>query len=244
MALGENIGYSTWLTQSDYTNYFRVKVENFVILEHPGDQFITPALMGDPTLRLHVVAPPAITIIKSSGTQATVNWSKSKDAEEGYYIYRTTDLNTPFVRVATAKATDSVYIDAAPLNTSGKNYYMVRAVKLQHSGSGTYYNLSQGSIDSVNLPNGIKETRLADVLPLYPNPSQTGKFTLELPADANTNYTVQVTDITGRVVYTQQIQPTLQNNKLLINLQNMSKGVYSVQVSNSKAVYTQKIISQ
>jgi hypothetical protein len=244
MALGENIGYSTIVTEGDYTNYFRVKDFQFPILANAGDQFVTPALMGDPTLRMHIVAPPTISKIKLSGATAVVSWSKSKDAQEGYYIYRTTDLNTPFVRVASVSATDSVYTDAAPLNASGKNYYMVRAVKLQHSGSGTYYNLSQGSIDSVNLPNGIKENKLAAAIRLYPNPSKTGIFTLELPANINTNYTIQVTDITGRVVYLQQIQPSLKDNKLLINLQNMSKGVYSIQVSNAEGIHTQKIISQ
>ncbi|MGZ5283755.1 MAG: fibronectin type III domain-containing protein, partial [Bacteroidia bacterium] len=56
MALGENIGYSTHLTQNDYVNYFRIKTGYAAPLQNTGDRLTTPALMGDPTIRMHVVA--------------------------------------------------------------------------------------------------------------------------------------------------------------------------------------------
>ena len=54
MSLGENIGYSTVLSQNNASLY----ISGF------GERYCTSALMGDPTLRLHTVAPPAnLTII-------------------------------------------------------------------------------------------------------------------------------------------------------------------------------------
>ncbi|RYD75261.1 MAG: T9SS type A sorting domain-containing protein [Sphingobacteriales bacterium] len=242
MALGENIGYSTFVTQNDYVNYFRVLPGYFAINPDATERFITPALMGDPTLRMHVVAPPKITQTTKSGASATIYWSKTADAEE-YYIYRTDDLNKPFTRAAKVAATDSVYKDMSPVNTSGKNYYMVRASKLQHSGSGTYYNLSQGSIDSVTISTGIQRENLVKLLQVYPNPSQTGKFLVALSPETNAIYTMQVTDIVGRIIYSNQIKANqMQNGNLTIDLGKAAKGFYTLQISDGENTFTQKLI--
>ncbi len=243
MALGENIGYSTHLTQNDYINYFRTKEFYHPPLKKPGDRLVTPALLGDPTIRMHVVAPPAIKSAKSSNATVTLSWNKSADAEE-YYIYRTTDLKSPFVRAAKVAATDTVFTDNAPLNIGVKNYYMVRAVKLQSSASGTYYNLSQGSIDSVNVAASVSENMHANVaLQVYPNPSQNGRFTIALVPGLNTTCTIQVTDITGRVVYTRQVNTqSLHANRLDFSLQQMAKGMYTLQVNAGNGIYTHKLI--
>lgn len=243
MALGETIGYNTQLTQNDWVNYFRVKDGYHPPLQEEGDRLVTPALIGDPTLRMHIVAPAKISTIKGTSGTATVTWSKSPDAES-YYVYRSTDLNKPFTRVAVVASTDSVYKDNTPLLVGGKNYYMVRALKLQTSASGTYYNLSQGSIDSVLVPVGIEENTFANNIQVYPNPSQTGAITLAFSQQQHfMQYTIQVTDITGRTVYAQKINSQqLQNGKITIHLNDVARGIYTLQVNAAETAYTQKLI--
>jgi hypothetical protein len=71
-----------------------------------------------------------------------LTWAPSSDsAVEGYYVYRATSANGPFTRVTANLLAAATYFDpSAPAGA----VYMVRAVKLESSASGTYYNPSQG----------------------------------------------------------------------------------------------------
>lgn len=140
MALGETIGYSTLLAQNNRDLY-----KNQVNL---GAGQVHIALMGDPTLRLHVVAPPGnLTANALENGAIALNWRPSPDAVYGYYVYRSDSPAGPFSRLTRSFLTTSSYTDtAAP---GGAKVYMVRAVKLESSPSGTYYNPSQGIFASV-----------------------------------------------------------------------------------------------
>jgi hypothetical protein len=131
MALGETIGYSARLSQNNSTLY---PAQSFARMIHV-------ALMGDPTLRMHIVKPPAnLTAVTGSGVQ--LSWSASTDPVLGYHIYRSGSTDGPFTRLNSALVTATTYTDAS---VSGGAYtYMVRAVALESSGSGSYYNASQG----------------------------------------------------------------------------------------------------
>jgi hypothetical protein len=101
------------------------------------------ALMGDPTLRLQYVAPPsALDAIEVAG-DVELTWEASPDAGIlGYNVYRSADPGGPFTRLNTELVTEVSYTDPDPL--VGESTYMVRAVRLEESASGTYYNASQG----------------------------------------------------------------------------------------------------
>ena len=105
------------------------------------------ALMGDPTLRLHVIAP-ATGLNGNDGTTVNLSWTASSDAS-GYFIYRSTNgLDGSWTRISTDAITSTSYTDSgAP---SGAKTYQVRALKLIATGSGSYTNLSQGIFKSVN----------------------------------------------------------------------------------------------
>jgi len=98
-------------------------------------------LMGDPTLRMHVVAPPSALGIRTNGAGGVdLNWNASPDTVVGYHVYRAPTVAGPFTRLNGSLLTSTNYTD--PVVTT--NVYMVRAVKLEVSGSGSYYNASQG----------------------------------------------------------------------------------------------------
>jgi hypothetical protein len=136
MALGETIGFGARLTQNNSeTGLYRNQVNSC-----SGQIHI--ALMGDPTLRLHPVAPPTALTGARNGNTMTLNWMGSPDTIVGYHVYRASSADESFARLTSAPITATSYLDRrAPAGAD----YMVRAVKLESSGSGTYYNASQGA---------------------------------------------------------------------------------------------------
>jgi hypothetical protein len=145
MALGETIGFSARATQNNrdlYRNHLNLSA---------GEVHI--ALMGDPTLRMHVVAPPAnLVALPNEPSAVTLYWNPSRDAVRGYYVYRAPTPAGPFSRLTRGYLTESTFTDnAAP---AGPKTYMVRAVRLETSASGTYYNPSQGAFVTVGEGNG------------------------------------------------------------------------------------------
>lgn len=132
MAMGETIGYAARLSQNNSGTYF-----------YGYGPEIHIALMGDPTLRMHVVAPPAnVTASVGAGT-ATISWTASADAVAGYHVYRGTTDAGPFTRLTPSLVTATSFVDtAAP---GGSPTYLVRAVKLESNPSGSYWNASTGA---------------------------------------------------------------------------------------------------
>ncbi|MBE0544980.1 MAG: hypothetical protein IH623_26885 [Verrucomicrobia bacterium] len=142
MGLGETIGFSTRLSQNNDGSLY--SANGFPRMVHI-------ALMGDPTLRMHVVGPPSGLAAQSDPGGVKLTWNPSTDTVLGYHVYRSTNAAGPFTRLNGSLITDTNYIDFEV----GTNVYMVRAVKLEVSGSGSYYNASQGIFQSftpVHLP--------------------------------------------------------------------------------------------
>lgn len=132
MALGETIGFSTRLSQNESGSLYSGSGYR---------RFASIALMGDPTLRMHVVAPPAqLVVATNAGGGVDLLWEASPDSVLGYHIYRAPTVAGPFTRLNGNLITATTYSD--PMVST--NVYMVRAVKLEESASGSYYNASQG----------------------------------------------------------------------------------------------------
>ena len=173
MGLGEPIGYSARVSQNN-NGLYQNQVNNFM-------RGIHIALMGDPTLRLHQVAPPSAVLANSAAGQTVLSWTASADAGLEYRIYRAPSPTGPFTRISTSAITGLSFTDTnAP---AGTNTYMVRAVKLQNSPSGTYTNFSQGVFatpGSASVPQAVKIS-----LAKAPN-----GMTVSWPSQAGVNYRV------------------------------------------------------
>jgi hypothetical protein len=141
MGLGETIGFGVRLTQNNGPHgLYRSQVNTAA-----GQIHI--ALMGDPTLRLLSVAPPANVVISTNCAGNTLCWTASSDAVLGYYVYRASSPGGPFGRLTATPVTVTGYTDTRP--GLGADY-MVRAVKLETSASGTYFDLSQGAFPAAS----------------------------------------------------------------------------------------------
>jgi hypothetical protein len=146
MALGETIGYSTRLTQN-----------NRGVLYAPsggtGANDVHIALMGDPTLRMFPVLPPTNLQAKNVSGTTQLQWTASRDSKVArYYVYGASSPDGPYTRLGIAKGTN--WTHESPGNTT---HYMVRASKLTVTGSGSFYNLSQGNVASLSGVPGVRE---------------------------------------------------------------------------------------
>lgn len=135
MGLGETIGYSTIISQNNRSGGLYESV-NY------GSHQVHASLLGDPTLRMHPVIPVNNLRGNVSGSSITLTWGASTDSDiQGYLVYRGSGPGGTFTKLTSSPITSTSFTDSA---YSANATYMVRAVKLERSGSGTYYNPSQG----------------------------------------------------------------------------------------------------
>lgn len=113
-----------------------------------GQSVRTIYLLGDPTLRSWQVNPPTSLMRSGSGSSVTLTWSPSTTPGSGYWVYKSSNLVTPsWLKITTgAPITSLSYSTTA----TGPNLFMVRAVALAYSGSGSFTNLGTGII--LNVP--------------------------------------------------------------------------------------------
>ena len=105
--------------------------------------------MGDPTLRMHTVTPPSALVAATNPTGGVdLSWNASPETVPGYHVYRGPTAAGPFVRLNSGSGHGTNYTD--PVIT--RCAYMVRAVKLEVSASGSYYNASQGIFQDFTPP--------------------------------------------------------------------------------------------
>jgi hypothetical protein len=151
MGLGETIGYGTRLTMNNSTMY-QNQTNRFT-------RAIYIALMGDPALRQDPVAPPGMLNGVAAGGGVMLNWQPSADEVAGYHVYRSAAPGGPFVRLTSSLVAGTAYTDTT---VSPNVYtYMVRAVTLQTTASGTYFNPSQGTFATVDATNALPPIQLA-----------------------------------------------------------------------------------
>lgn len=143
MGMGGTIGESVRQTQNNSDGYI------------PGNSLyargVHIALMGDPTLRLHVVGGAVGFSASTPQSRPLVRlaWGLPPDSIQGWHIYRAVSIDSPFTRLTQSPITGSTFQDlAAP---DGRNVYMIRPLRLQQSATGTYWNLGTGMIDSVEV---------------------------------------------------------------------------------------------
>lgn len=169
MAMGETIGYGVRYSQ------------NSTDATTTGDWFknggvfpITCNLMGDPTLRLHTVKPPSRVNADSNIAGVTLTWLPSSDATGGYHVYRSNSRSGPFRRLSGGLPTPgnpsgtpilSTSFTDATVSTGIQYVYLVKAVKLETSASGTYANTSVGELVTIthraSIPAPRTPTRLS-----------------------------------------------------------------------------------
>ncbi len=133
--LGDTIGYAARLSMNNNGGSYTPS---------NGGRGVHAGLMGDPTLRLHMVEPPRNLAATASAGSVTLRWDASTETELlGYHVYRATGTTGAFSRLTTTPLTLPGFTDATPAVGSGYRY-LVRTLKLELVPGGSYQNLSQG----------------------------------------------------------------------------------------------------
>lgn len=224
LAFNQTAGYCARLTQNNKTLYSPGFFTNQVHV----------ALMGDPTLRMHMFAPPTnVTVVASDGNKTVdVSWTASTDAVDGYYVYYSKDSLGPYIKLNPESISGTSFSHTAP--TQGKVYYMVRAERLEETHSGSFYNLSQGNFGEIdNLINTSIDPLLTQVsnMGIYPNPTS-GKVTVRFNANRLGVANLTVLDTKGSVVYRQEIKGN-GTQVMSIDLTGLNTGLYLLKVNNA-----------
>jgi hypothetical protein len=129
--------------------------------------------------------------------------------------------------------------DTVQLNTyAGMSNVMVAFQNRGHWGQALY-------IDNVNITGtqgttGLPEVKAMDIN-VYPNPNN-GNFVLDIPRGFNNSFQVEVRNALGQLVYSEKIVTYGQNLRKNISLSGVSKGLYSLIISNESGKLAQKII--
>ncbi|MEO1625796.1 MAG: hypothetical protein AAFV25_11615 [Bacteroidota bacterium] len=141
MAMGFPIAYSLLRTQNSQGAVYQ-----------PGPQLVHTALMGDPSLRLYAYPNGHDLQAEQRQQEVQLNWRPSPDPEVlGYYIYRSTSPNEPFNLLTADWISDTSYTDSGLAGMGDATAtYILKAVKLEQSPSGSYYHLSLGISDTVD----------------------------------------------------------------------------------------------
>jgi len=239
MAMGMQIGHSVIIAQNNLSDF---SLKYGYIGSFGGnylDRRISMNLMGDPTLRMHYFdgAKNLNSNKTNSNKNVVLTWTASSEpGVVGYHVYRTSRNGGVYYPITTAPLNALTFTDLNPYN--GTNYYVVKAIKLETSNTGTYYNSSLGVmaiVSGVVGTNTMLEENKTLSLSIYPNPAST-QFTIE----TEINSLINIFDLQGRLMFT----GLNKNTNIQINTNNWAKGIYIVNCSNGGVSKTEKLIIQ
>ena len=144
MAMGENLGYTTLLSQDKNSDYLSLVYSGGFVT----GEGVHVAQMGDPSLRMYYLQAPSGLMAAVNLNDIDLEWTASADTSiAGYNMYRKLLPGGLWSKVSTAIVVDTSFTDGT-LSASGTYEYMVKAVKLKVNASGSFYNESLGNTDS------------------------------------------------------------------------------------------------
>ncbi len=229
MAMGYPIGYCAKRTMNNSNTYY----------QGAAPQGVHISLLGDPTLKAHVIAPPSQVVADFKGNKCFVSWSPSTEPVLGYYVFKRIGKDKAYQLLTNKLITDTSFIDEST-SDSAVYQYLVRAVKLQFTPSGSYYNLSLGKYDTAYNAIAfvsVKDLNTFNQLRVYPNPTQ-HQITIE-NGDMLMNE-ITVFDILGKEVKHVYIS----TSKSTLDISDLQKGMYLLKIKSGTSFMTKKIIKE
>lgn len=223
MSMGYNIGYCTFKTQNNSSTYYTSNLS-------PGyfGRWTHIALLGDPALRMHYIAPPSsLNCTEDANNIIHLTWTGSSEIVLGYHVYRKASGSVNWAQLNSSIISGTSYNDST-LVTGGEYEYMVRAARDQQTASGIYQNLSLGSISSVSSSMSISEMNDGD-FSLFPNPT-TEQITVKITNVYNDDVHVVIYNSLGEMVSSTQIKIT--NQFIQLDVINLPAGMYYLQIGN------------
>jgi hypothetical protein len=161
---------------------------------------------------------------KKAANTSVISWLTASEKDNATFQIERSANATDFSPIGEVKGAGNsnatknyTFTDATPL--SGVNYYRLKAV--DYNGAATL-----SKIVSVNFAG-----KNGDKTAVYPNPAS-DVLRVDYTSDAATTTAIQVTDLTGRVIISQNVSVTKGANLLPLNIASLPSGAYLVKINN------------
>lgn len=132
MGLGETLGYCARLSMNNSNTYPTGSSARGV---HMG-------LLGDPTLRQQIVAPPQNPVSSEENSHVRLQWSPPNDAWDGFFVYRRAKGENTLTLLNQEPVTETFIWDSC-LTAKVTYEYRIRSARLETTPSGSFWNLSE-----------------------------------------------------------------------------------------------------
>ncbi len=243
MGMGAPLGKAAKLTQN---NAAIPPSQSSTYFTGFGAGGVYVALMGDPTLTLYPYEGPTKltnSVVKPTGSGQSfgtvqLSWSASAGAS-GYYVYRYDSALDRYQVLNSTPVSGTQFEDTAV--ESSEHQYMVRAVRLKASPSGSYYQLSQGVFDTASSLriSGTSDPISTESLSVYPNPAKK-QVQVSIPDHIHQGSLV-LTNGQGKVIAKRKIE--FRSNTVPFSVKGFASGVYFLKLEGAKKpVAPKKII--
>ncbi len=181
-----------------------------------------------------------ISIVSPSGTEVNL-WSRQCGAEDNMNITFDDDGSAILCSNLTGNRTPNSPL-AAIRNENARGTW---TLKISDNGSRDTGHLNSWSINTCHVETSDITTQTAiQNLQIWPNPTQSNiniKFDLQ---DTNNKVKISLNDISGREILRKEYEANSTEFNQNINLNNLSKGIYLININNGKFNATKKLIIQ
>lgn len=146
------------------------------------------------------------------------------------------DTDAEFTNPEKTDVTEASKQCTSPLEKGVTYYWKVRGLSgaQMSDWSETWSFTTEGAI-------GVDEEFNSDAVNIYPNPGN-GVFNLYLNSKTNDNYTVNVIDISGRLIQSFVLNCQIGSNYMSFNLNDVESGSYNVVISNGEERITKRLM--
>ncbi len=223
-SLATGATYSASLPNSSVTNYYLIWDGN-----GGAECSYTISVTNVNTLPIELLSFNAFLVGKTVKTE----WTTQTEINNNYFTIEKSKEGTIWEVVG--------IVDGAGNSTSVLNYSKVDVNPYKGT---SYYRLKQTDYDGHSSYSGMKAIEFSDdsnlSFDIVPNPAgEDGGFSLNFNHISDADYTIVIMDLTGKMVYSKNIQIT--DTKVEVN-ELLAKGMYVLQLRNADYSFTKKLI--
>ena len=162
------------------------------------------------------------------GDDVTISTEESVtlDAGAGFASYEWNDAST----------NQTLNVDGTTTGAGTFEYYVIVTDANTCSNSDTI-------IVTINVAEGINFLKMSKFVNIYPVPAK-DYINLNFVTDYNENLIIELIDIAGSLIYRDQIDNILANEKYQIDVTKNSNGIYYIKIYNNKISSIEKVIIQ
>jgi hypothetical protein len=222
MGMGFPLAHATTTTQNNDTIY---TADYFPLGVHVN-------LLGDPTLKGYVVAPPTNLVLIERGHFIDLSWSAPSESVDIYYVYLRTTPQEPYVLIdSTARAS----FQASSQGPEMTHQYLVRAAQLEVTPSGSFQNLSTGAAATITTLTSLSGFDPGEV-GVFPNPAL-GEVTVSA---AKPILSIELLGVSGQTIT--RYDPIINRRELQLSVEGLPAGAYLLRISFRDGVAYRKLV--